>query len=71
MKPQISYIYASKNLNRIFISGKVQHKNNEDNTSTVKYTPKTHGIYIFTVRFDGDQIPGSPFNVNIKEKIML
>ena len=53
---------------KIVFSGEMKTSSNKDDTFTIVYTPKTHGNYKFTVKFDGDHIPGSPFNVNIKEK---
>ena len=50
---------------KIVFSGEMKTLSNNDNTFTIEYTPKTHGNYKFTVKFDGDHIPGSPFNVNI------
>lgn len=39
---------------------------NKDATVTVHYTPDDVGVYNAKIKYGGDQIPGSPFDVNTR-----
>lgn len=39
---------------------------NKDATVTVNYTPEDVGKYNAKIKYGGDAIPGSPFDVNTK-----
>ena len=44
----------------------VESKQVEDGVTEYTYLPKENGEYVITVKFGGDQIPGSRFHVNVE-----